>query len=663
VEHDDTNPLLSNPSTGTLLSDTGPVPVVKPITDTSATSSTLKTRGNKWVRRILFFTLFFLILLSYSNLFVAAILATLVNLLSVSIFDSISNAILEYCEKVIKILGSPFILVWKFLFLNHLTPFGRWFTGNISRGFARYRQFITIMVTLIVTIIMLASTILRPQFATGFGNLNDSVCLYSHLPWFSCSSGFGVTTLQDGVRIGLIGDNSYGPFDQSSLNTEEIYTESRIFAEDRQACSVQHITLVNVTMLSRTIEDPVSTAILGLENLQGGYLAQHAYNSTHPSVSICLFIANLGTADTANKDSTLVKSCPDCYSLPQVVHQIAQLAHTDPSFRGIVGFPYSQQAVEALNAVKAYQDLAAIPIISPSASTDELSNMPNFYRIVSPDHSQGTALAQFFCDSLVHNQPDASVAMFTDSSNPYSRSLELAFNDAVHCGNPTNRTTISYTNGDTNSIQNAVTQALKQHVTYILFPGYDVDMDTVELEIHQTLQEHARDITIIGGDGINNVDATTHYSYNLVYATTFAGPLPKTDPVAKSFIQQKFSKPSFLNAIQSYLWIPTDTLLAYDAVSAFAQTLRNLPDEDFTQNDFNTILANVSFNGVSGEITFQGTRKNGHSSDRDQGYIYITCDDYAHNIHLITQYSTINASNSAAQNLPLNQKQGASTCS
>ena len=154
-----------------------------------------------------------------------------------------------------------------------------------------------------------------------------------------------------------------------------------------------------------------------------------------------------------------------------------ELAHTDPSFRGIVGFPYSQQVEEALNLIKGYQDLSTIPIVSPSASSDELSNIPNFYRIASPDHSQGTAIAQFFCDSLIHNQSSDSMAMLTDGSNAYSRSLELAFNDALDCGDATHRTTIPYINGDTTSIREAVDQALEQHVTYIFFPGYEQDME------------------------------------------------------------------------------------------------------------------------------------------------------------------------------------------
>jgi hypothetical protein len=142
---------------------------------------------------------------------------------------------------------------------------------------------------------------------------------------------------------------------------------------------------------------------------------------------------------------------------------------------------------------------------------------------------------------------------------------------------------------------------------------------------------------------------------------TFTAPLSQTNPIAKSFIQH-FSQPSFLDAIPSYFWIPTDALLTYDAVSAFAKTASNEQNTYFTQNDFNTYLSHITLEGVSGQITFQGDRNNGHSSDRDQGYIYITCTDLAHNIHLITRYSTVNDGNSLPQELSLSQADGASAC-
>lgn len=487
------------------------------------------------------------------------------------------------------------------------------------------------------------------------GNVNDFFCLKTSLPWFTCSSGYGVSTLPDGVHIGLIGDNSYGPFDQSILNQDEMKVEKLIFGENWQACIGQHITLVAITMLSRTVEDPLSGATLGLQNLQGDYLWQHHYNAMHLPIRLCLAIANLGTPDTANENSSLVKGCPDCYSMPQVIYQIAQLAHSDPNVRGIVGFPYSQQVVEALDTLKSYPSLANLSIISPSASSDNLSNTNNFYRIDAPDQSQGGAMAKFFCSFLVRRQPvvSASIAILTDSSDAYSGDLPLDLKNSISCLDPEKiPPLINYTNGDSQSIQTAVDIALKQdHAKYLFFPGYDEDLDTVESEIRSVLRSSFNTVTILGGDGLNNVDATTHYAYNLVYAATFAQALPLSDPIVQDIKSDGFSKPYYAGSSSKELWIPKDMLLAIDAVRAFTQTLQTPLHANFTQEDFNAALKSVHFIGESGEIQLQGNRINSrHLSDRDHEIVYITCYDHNHTLNRMDSYTAIIDTGSVQEN-------------
>lgn len=618
--------------------------------DTTAPISktpTPKTTDSKWIRRLLFFILFFLIILSYSNLIIATIFAALVNLLSISIFDSIANAILEYCGKVITILGSILTRSGNFLFVKHLTSFGRWFASHIGRWFEHHRPFVTNTLTLVITIIVLAATILRPSFATTFGNVNDYVCLKTSLPWSTCASGVGVSTLPDGVRIGLVTDNTYGPFDQSLDNQDEVQVEKLIFGENKQVCTGQHMTLVAVTMLSRTVEDPGTSATLGVQDLEGNYLIQHHYNATHPALPLCLAIANMGTSDTADAGSPEVAVCVTCYSMPLVMHQIAQFAHADPSVRGIVGLPYSQQVKEALQIIKDNeQSLTSLPIISPSASSDNFSNLPNFYRVNSPDQNQAVALAQYFCSNLVRSQSSPSIAILTDPTNYFSGDLAIDFQNALNklnCIAPAKIfSSIRYTNYDPASVQNAVHQALQDGVNYIFFPGYDQDMDTVEEEVYNDLPNSASSVTIIGGDGINNVNATTHYSYTRVYSANFAQPLLRTGSFVNDFINDGFAKAYATQTPTidpSYFWMPTDTFLAIDAVQAVTQTVQALPDIHFTQSDFNTVLQSISFQGVTGGVTLQGNRVNSrHISDRTQESVYITCYDTKHILHLVDSY-------------------------
>ena len=52
-----------------------------------------------------------------------------------------------------------------------------------------------------------------------------------------------------------------------------------------------------------------------------------------------------------------------------------------------------------------------------------------------------------------------------------------------------------------------------------------------------------------------------------------------------------------------------------------------------------------------------------HISDRDQGYVYVTCNDYTHNNHLLAQYRTINNGNGPVRNLSPGQGNDVNACS
>jgi len=210
-------------------------------------------------RIFLFILLLILTLFFNGNPLIFSLITTLLILLSVSMFDPISNTILRYCEQLIFLPGRPLAHLWHSFFRNHFTSLGRWLK--------LHSRLATEVVSILAIAVLLAMTTLNPFVTKWSGNINDFFCLKTSLPWFSCNSGYGISALPDGVRIGLIKD--HGPFDQSILHKDEIKIENLIFAENRQACIGQHITLVAATMLSRTVEDPLSGATLGLQNLQG----------------------------------------------------------------------------------------------------------------------------------------------------------------------------------------------------------------------------------------------------------------------------------------------------------------------------------------------------------------------------------------------------------
>lgn len=557
---------------------------------------------------------------------------TILVLLGIGIFEPVFNPILKYCETL---MIKPLEYFYASFFKQHLPSLNRWFSRHSRR--------ILNILFLIFIALILGGTTLRPYLQQGSDWLSDSLCLHTSLPW-SCSSGYGVSTLPGDVRIGLIKDNTYGPFDQSLFNPAEIAVEEQIFRANAHACMGQHITLIAATMLSRSIEDQASGATVGLQNLYGYALWQQDFNAHH-STHLCLALANLGTPDTANQNSALVKSCAACYSMPPIIHQMAQLAHTDSSVRGIVGFPYSQQAQEALALIQQYPDLARLPIISPTASSDSLSNTSSFYRVDAPDQSQGEALARYFCSFLAPGPGShpAALALLLDNEDPYSGDLPKDFRESIlkDCPRSVRMAPdfISYRNNDSPSIQRAIRTALSppDNASYIFFPGYDGDLDTVEA----ALRDAPRKVTLLGGDGLNNVDATTHYAYTPVYAASFAQPLPLSDPLIRGFKQMSelFFQPYPFAKNSSLLWVPKDTLLAIDAVQACTQAVLQLGPAETSQDDFTQALQSVSFLGETGQIVFQGNRgTHNHISDRDQEMVYITCYDTTHTLNLMDGY-------------------------
>lgn len=147
-------------------------------------------------------------------------------------------------------------------------------------------------------------------------------------------------------------------------------------------------------------------------------------------------------------------------------------------------------------------------------------------------------------------------------------------------------------------------------------------------------------MTILGGDGLNNVDATTHYAYTPVYAASFDQPRPwLSDPIIRDLKNEKFSRQ--YPAGSSSIWIPKDTLLAIDAVHVFTQTVQDLGQTNIAQQDFNTALQTVIVtDGESSQIVFHGNRStHNHISDRDQETVYITCYDTDHKLNMMYEYN------------------------
>lgn len=393
---------------------------------------------------------------------------------------------------------------------------------------------------------------------------------------------------------------------------------------------------------SRTIEDPSDSATVGLENLQGAYLAQKDYNHGQHLTSLCLAIANLGTIATAIN------------TLPQVLQRIIQFARYNSSFRGIVGFPMSSQASNAL-AILQSQQRTYIPIISPSATSNQLSDEENFYRVAPKDLRQGSAIAHFICtyySRLLNDQELPVVDILSDSPDAYSSSLSQSFEKKIEkC--PTNIPVYHdpYQTNDPTSIRAAADHAIAQHYPFIFFPGYFPDQDALEGEIQRMLlsryDRSSSNVTIFSGDGLDELANTNHNTFATIYSTEYTFPLDNNTSTDTKFISEyeniQSSLPPLEHFIPSYTLLPLDAIDSYNAMIAFTSTLELLAARhiDPTQNNLNTYLSNVTFDGIEAHFSFHGDDKgSGNISDPEDIPLHLMCTDHTHTVHLVATYNT-----------------------
>ena len=269
----------------------------------------------------------------------------------------------------------------------------------------------------------------------------SAYALYSFYPRGNASStstpvGIGITIAPDGEQIG-ISDGTYA-FDTNrsdgslkiqaadalkkgditgaqSLWNQAIAkdtndAEALIYQENQRVrvSGDPYITLVVGTMLTGGASD-IST---GHDNLQGAYVAQKEYNDgfkLNGGVQVRLLIANSGSqADYATS----------------VAQQVVQAAKLDRSIVGVMGWPFSSNALKAISVLSK----AHIPMVSPTASSDALTGKsPFFFRVAPSNKSQAIAGAQY-AEQQLHA---SRVALFYDPKDAYSNSLAQDFGQSL----------------------------------------------------------------------------------------------------------------------------------------------------------------------------------------------------------------------------------------
>ncbi len=389
--------------------------------------------------------------------------------------------------------------------------------------------------------------------------------------------------------------------------------EAHIYLEDLRVLSSgsPYITLVVGTMMSN---GP------GSDNLQGAYVAQKEYNDGAKlpnGVKVRLLIANSGSKTEY---------------VQQVAQQIVQLSQTDKTFVGVMGWPYSSRAQEAIKVLGA----ARIPMVSGTASSDILSGIsPYFFRVAPSNKAQGIEGAKYARNTLHANL----VALFYDKGDPYSQSLAQDFSREFQANGGQVIVEEQYTVGKPSNLGNLLQDALKHNPDLIYFSGYANDVSTLLVNLPPG------NLPVLGGDALYELSGYTSSSrangFNHLHFTAFAY------PDEWDILGSGANKPAFFSEYPTafdpnrlhqgspygFTRADNDVILSYDAtialLSGSARVLGPPGKTTITPEDLRRGLQGISgtssFQGVSGQIAFDQ-----HGDPVNKALVILRVDENGH---------------------------------
>ena len=384
--------------------------------------------------------------------------------------------------------------------------------------------------------------------------------------------------------------------------------EALIYLEDQRvfASGNPYITIVVGTMLTGSDSGAVG---VGHDNLQGAYVAQKEFNdgSRLPNgVKVRLLIANSGS-NTAYATT--------------VAQQIVQLAHADPTFVGVMGWPYSSRALAAIDILAK----AHIPMVSQTASSDTLTGISQYFFRVAPPNKEQAVIGAKYAEQVLHA---SKIALFYDPTDAYSQSLANAFRTQFTADGNQIVATETYTVGKPVNFPQLLSDAESKNPDLIYFSGYASDASVLLTNL-PTSGPFAS-LRVMGGDALYELggyQSSAHISAGRMRFTSFAYPDEWQILCAQG---QTFacSSPKFFADYIAY-YDPNnqhtsggsnpygfrradgDTILSYDAMlvmltasnNALTGTKTTMTSADLLQA-LTKIQGAQAIQGVSGQISF-----------------------------------------------------------
>lgn len=483
-----------------------------------------------------------------------------------------------------------------------------------NNGLIRNLGLLLLVLAIIVLIFSVVPNLLRSNSTTTgtTGTTTSTTPTAATQPFTPPASGIGVQPYgPNGDQIG-ISDGSFAfdtsraggtfktdaansikndPQGAASLYRQAIATDSRdaesaIYLENQRAVSSgKYVTFVVATMLS---SDNIG---VGRDDLQGAYVAQKEYDDNtklNGGTMVRLLVASSGSkAEYADL----------------VAQQIVQLAKSDKTFVGVMGWPFSTQTADAIQTLKK----AHIPMVSQSASADSLSGTsPYFFRVAPSNKVQGIQGAKYAETTLKAKK----VVVFFDPSNPYSQSLANDFTQQFQKDGNQVVKSEQYKVGQTGNFQSLLSDALGQNPDLIYFSGYAADVSALVTNLPSDSKT-----TILGGDALYQLggyDAQskagfTHLKFSaFFYPDTWGIIGLNNSPLKPKFFDEYTAAFSGTGKGYGYDRADSDAALSYDGMLALLNgyNIAAPSGGNITLDQLRIGLTKTSFQGASGQVKF-----------------------------------------------------------
>ena len=369
--------------------------------------------------------------------------------------------------------------------------------------------------------------------------------------------------------------------------------EALIYQEDLKVVNSgsPYVTIVVATMLSG------SNVGVGRDDLQGAYVAQKEFNDgskLNRGVKVRLLIANTGS---------------NAAYVSNITQQMAQLSLADKTFVGVMGWPFSSYTFSAIKTLSS----SHIPLVSQTASSDELTNAsPYFFRVVPSNNQQGIQGAKYAINTLNAKK----VALFYDQQDSYSQSLAQDFQVEFQKEGGQVVAEETYTVGQPGTLPEKLQDALKKKPDLIYFSGYASDVSTLLSNMSPQ-----GSLPVLGGDALYELGGYSSSArasgFTHLHFTTFAYPDEwdvlgdsSQKPVFFSEYPEDFD-PNSLHQGSPYGFTraDNDVMLSYDAMVtllsgcniALSSGKQSITSEDL-QQALNKLNGANAIQGVSGQI-------------------------------------------------------------